>query len=239
MIKTLCKAVRGEKNMVKLVLLRHGQSTANLANEYTGWSDSLLTLEGEQQAIKAGNLLNEERIIFSELHTSILTRAIKTANIVLDCINQSNIQIEKTWRLNERHYGALRGLNKQWTREVYGKKEVALWRRSFTTVPPRMDKPDEEDRRYYAYPKSILPLAESLKNASDRIIPYWVDNIAPKLIHQKNQIIVAHGSTLRALIKYIEEISDSEIDGVEVENAIPIVYELDNRLKVISKRELR
>ncbi|MFT9098100.1 2,3-bisphosphoglycerate-dependent phosphoglycerate mutase [Liquorilactobacillus sp.] len=224
--------------MVKLVLLRHGQSTANLVNEYTGWSDSPLTLEGERQAKKAGVLLNTEKIIFTELHTSVLTRAIKTANIVLECINQNSIPVEKTWRLNERHYGALRGLNKQWTREIYGEKEVALWRRSFTTVPPRMSEPDE-DRRYSAYPKTILPLAESLKDASDRIIPYWIDSIAPKLIHQKNQIIVAHGSTLRALIKYIEEISDSAIDGVEVENAVPIIYELDSRLKIISKRELR
>ena len=224
--------------MVKLVLLRHGQSTANLANEYTGWSDSPLTVEGEQQAIKAGKLLDEEKIIFTDLHTSVLTRAIKTANIVLDCINQNSVPIKKTWRLNERHYGALRGLNKQWTVETYGKKEVALWRRSFTTVPPKMDKPDE-DRRYSAYPKTILPLAESLKDASDRIIPYWLDSIAPNLIHQKNQIIVAHGSTLRALIKYIEGISDSAIDGVEVENAVPIVYELDNKLKIISKRDLR
>ncbi|KRL02849.1 2,3-bisphosphoglycerate-dependent phosphoglycerate mutase [Liquorilactobacillus capillatus] len=223
--------------MVKLVLLRHGQSQANQANAYTGWTDSLLTQEGEQQALMAGKLLAKEGILFSAVHTSALVRAIKTANLVLEAVEQTDIPIQKSWRLNERHYGALRGVNKDYSRRLYGKHQVALWRRSYAAVPPLMKQPDYE-RRYAAFPESILPLGESLKMASNRIIPYWLDQIAPQLLHDKNQLIVAHGSTLRALIKYIEEISDAKIDGVEVENAEPIVYDLDNKLKVIAKKKL-
>ncbi|KRL04893.1 2,3-bisphosphoglycerate-dependent phosphoglycerate mutase [Liquorilactobacillus oeni] len=224
--------------MVKLVLLRHGQSIANKENEYTGWTDAPLTKKGEFQAKEAGELLRKTKITFKQLHTSVLSRAIKTADIVLDQIGQSNIPVLKSWRLNERHYGALRGLNKNWTRKVYGDRQVALWRRSFTTVPPLMDETDN-DRRYHAYPQSILPRAESLKMASDRIIPYWVDKIAPQLLHGNNQLIVAHGSTLRALIKYIEEIDDEEIDGVEVANGTPIIYELDNKLRIVKEKILK
>ncbi|KRM00260.1 2,3-bisphosphoglycerate-dependent phosphoglycerate mutase [Liquorilactobacillus satsumensis] len=224
--------------MVKLVLLRHGQSVANQKNEYTGWTDAPLTTKGELQAQLAGDLLHETKIVFQQLHTSVLSRAIKTAEIVLERIEQNNIPVLKTWRLNERHYGALRGLNKDWTRQEYGAKQVALWRRSFITVPPLMEFPDQ-DRRYASYPQSILPRAESLKMASDRIIPYWIDQIAPQLLHGHNQLIVAHGSTLRALIKYIEEIDDKDIDGVEVANGVPLIYDLDNKLRIQQKQVLR
>ena len=184
--------------MVKLVLLRHGESTANEANIYTGWSDVPLTIKGCEQAKVAGKKLKEE----------------------------------------ERHYGALRGLNKEFTKHKYGKHQVALWRRSFDTVPPMLDERIEEPK-YKKYPSTIIPRAESLKDAYNRILPYWVDEIAPELLHGNNQIVIAHGSTLRAMIKYIENISDEGIDGVEVANAEPIIYELDNKLRVISKKILK
>ncbi|MFT9214080.1 2,3-bisphosphoglycerate-dependent phosphoglycerate mutase [Liquorilactobacillus ghanensis] len=224
--------------MVKLVLLRHGQSLANQKNEYTGWTDSPLTEQGRQEARHAGQLLATTGIQFKALHTSLLSRAIETSYIVLEQIDQNWVPIKKTWRLNERHYGALRGLNKDKTREIYGKRQVALWRRSFATVPPLLPQVDQE-RRYQTWPETILPRAESLKMASERIIPYWLDEIAPALLHDKNQLMVAHGSTLRALIKYLENIDDRSIDGVEVENAVPIVYELDNKLRIKQKTSLK
>ena len=224
--------------MVKLVLLRHGQSIANQKNEYTGWSDVPLTALGEAQAHSAGRLLREEGIQFSDVHTSVLVRVIKTANIVLDEIDQLWIPEHKTWRLNERHYGALRGLNKDYTRQIYGKKQVALWRRSYYSVPPELEKFDN-DRRYASVPHDLLPLSESLEMASARIIPYWVDEIAPRLKAGKNQLVVAHGSSLRALLKYLERISDEGIDGVEVYNGEPIVYTLDDQtLEVLDKKVL-
>ena len=176
--------------MVKLVLLRHGQSIANQKNEYTGWSDVPLTALGEAQARAAGRLLKEEGIQFDDVHTSVLVRVIKTANLVLEEINQLWIPEHKTWRLNERHYGALRGLNKDYTRKAYGKKQVALWRRSYYSVPPALDRFDD-DRRYANIPHDLLPLSESLEMASARIIPYWDDEIAPRLKAGKNQLVVA------------------------------------------------
>ena len=223
--------------MVKLVLIRHGQSIANKEDVYTGWSDSPLTKKGISQARHAGKLLLHEKINFSDVHTSVLVRAITTANIVLDEIGQSCLPIHKTWRLNERHYGALRGLNKNRTREIYGEEQVALWRRSFYTVPPLLEKIDH-DRRYDRFPDVVVPRGESLKMAYDRIVPYWTDGIAPKLLNGENQLVVAHGSTLRAMIQFIEHISDQGIDGVEVANGTPIIYELDHRLKIVEKKIL-
>lgn len=224
--------------MVKLVLLRHGQSIANKKNEYTGWSDVPLTPLGESQAHAAGRLLKQEQIEFSDVHTSVLVRVIKTANIVLEEIDQLWIPQHKTWRLNERHYGALRGLNKDYTREKYGKKQVALWRRSYYSVPPELEKFDG-DRRYAHLSTDLLPLSESLEMASARILPYWNDEIAPRLKAGKNQLVVAHGSSLRALLKYLERISDQGIDGVEVYNGEPIVYTLDDKtLDIIDKKVL-
>ncbi|MGX5377955.1 2,3-bisphosphoglycerate-dependent phosphoglycerate mutase [Ligilactobacillus sp. LYQ135] len=224
--------------MVKLVLLRHGQSIANQKNEYTGWSDVPLTALGEAQAHTAGRLLKNENIQFSDVHTSVLVRVIKTANIVLEEIDQLWIPEHKTWRLNERHYGALRGLNKDYTRQKYGKKQVALWRRSYYSVPPQLEKFDD-DRRYNSIAHDLLPLSESLEMASNRILPYWEDQIAPKLKAGKNQLIVAHGSSLRALLKYLEKISDEGIDGVEVYNGQPIIYTLNEQtLDVLDKKVL-
>lgn len=219
-------------------MLRHGQSIANQKNEYTGWSDVPLTALGEAQAHTAGRLLKNENIQFSDVHTSVLVRVIKTANIVLEEIDQLWIPEHKTWRLNERHYGALRGLNKDYTRQKYGKKQVALWRRSYYSVPPQLEKFDD-DRRYNSIAHDLLPLSESLEMASNRILPYWEDQIAPKLKAGKNQLIVAHGSSLRALLKYLEKISDEGIDGVEVYNGQPIIYTLNEQtLDVLDKKVL-
>lgn len=225
--------------MVKLVLVRHGESVANKENTYTGWSDVPLTAQGVAQAKAAGRLLRQAKLQFSAVHTSVLIRAIKTANLVCEECAQLWLPLYKTWRLNERHYGALRGLNKDDTRKIYGKEQVALWRRSFYEVPPKLNAPDTDDRRYQRYPRSILPLAESLEMATQRLLPYWDDMIAPRLLRGENQLVVAHGSSLRALLKHIEHISDTGIDGVEVYNGEPIVYTLDQRLEVVDKRVLK
>ena len=224
--------------MPKLVFIRHGQSEWNLKNLFTGWEDVNLSEKGVEEAKEAGRKLKEAGIEFDQAYTSVLTRAIKTLHYALEESDQLWIPETKTWRLNERHYGALRGLNKEFPKHKYGKHQVALWRRSFDTVPPMLDERIEEPK-YKKYPSTIIPRAESLKDAYNRILPYWVDEIAPELLHGNNQIVIAHGSTLRAMIKYIENISDEGIDGVEVANAEPIIYELDNKLRVISKKILK
>ena len=222
----------------KLVFVRHGQSEWNLANKFTGWVDVNLSDKGVEEAKEAGRKIKEAGIKFDIAYTSILKRAIKTCNFALEYSDQMYVPVVKSWRLNERHYGALRGLNKEFTKRKYGNHQVALWRRSFDTVPPMLDERIEEPK-YKKYPSTIIPRAESLKDAYNRILPYWVDEIAPELLHGNNQIVIAHGSTLRAMIKYIENISDEGIDGVEVANAEPIIYELDNKLRVISKKILK
>lgn len=222
--------------MTYLVLLRHGQSEANRDNVYTGWSDVPLTQQGRAEAKRAGQLIEQTQIQFTDVHTSLLKRAITTADIVMDQVHQNWLPIHKAWRLNERHYGALRGQNKDKTREIYGVRQVALWRRSFKAVPPLLEA-TESDRRYVEL-GDIEPRGESLEMAYKRLLPYWIDEIAPRLLNGQNQLVVAHGSTLRALIKYLEEISDEGIDGVEVANGEPIVYQFDDQLKIISKKFL-
>lgn len=223
--------------MVELVLVRHGESTANYSNTYTGWSDVPLTANGVFQAQAAGIRLAAEHIQFAAVHTSMLKRAILTAYIIQDEIGQAYLPITKSWRLNERHYGALRGLNKDDSRQLFGVKQVAQWRRSYIAEPPQLvTKPRE--RAYARWPESVVPRGESLADASARLLPYWTDHVAPQLRAGKNQLIVAHGSTLRALIKYLEQISDADIDGVEVGNAEPIVYDMDRQLNIINKRIL-
>lgn len=220
--------------MVKLVLVRHGESTANADNEYTGWNDVDLTERGVSQAHEAAQLLAKIDFQPTAVHTSVLIRAIKTANIICDDLNWLYLPIYKTWRLNERHYGALRGHNKDDSRQEYGKHQVALWRRSYTAVPPALPQPDHDRRYAHLDPRSV-PLAESLAMASKRVMPYFQDQIAPELLNGHDQLIVAHGSTLRALLKYLEAIADDQIDGVEVDNGEPIVYEYDEHLKIINK----
>ena len=209
--------------VAKLVLVRHGESTANRDNEFTGWTDVPLTAKGKTQAHQVGQVLSRYQLTLDNVYTSYLQRAIITAYIIMDEMQHAWVPINKTWRLNERHYGALRGLNKDSAREKYGVNQVALWRRSYTAIPPLLEQVNPNRR----YSVNIEPRGESLKMASDRLIPYWTSNILPKLKAGQNVLIVAHGSTLRALIKYIEDISDDYIDGLEIGNGEPILYEYD------------
>lgn len=221
--------------MVDLYIMRHGQSIANRDNIFTGWSDVLLTNKGIKQAHDAGVLLKKQGVHFDNVHTSYLKRAIDTTNIVLEEIDQLYIPVDKSWRLNERHYGALRGLNKDQAKKDYGEWQVRQWRRSYTAIPPLL-KSNVSTRKY---PLGLEPLGESLQMATNRLIPYWQDNIAPKLMDGKNQLIVAHGSTLRALIKYLENIDDEDIMNVEVDNGSPIHYQLDDKLNIVKKESIK
>ena len=223
--------------MVKLVMVRHGESTANALNQYTGWNNVGLTQEGIVQAHVAAKKLKGSE--FDHVHTSVLKRAIITAYIIQDELNLNYVPITKSWRLNERHYGALRGLNKDRTRREYGVSQVHLWRRSFYSIPPQLQTPDPNVGPYKYLDRRSMPVAESLYQAYQRIIPYYVDQVAPRLLDGKNQLIVAHGSTIRALIKYIEGISDQDIDGVEVANGEPLVYDFDSKLNIINSNRTK
>ncbi|MCH5464879.1 2,3-bisphosphoglycerate-dependent phosphoglycerate mutase [Levilactobacillus tujiorum] len=220
--------------MATLVILRHGESVANRDNIFTGWNDVLLTAKGRQQAQAAGKLVAQTGLQFGAVHTSMLQRAIVTSNIVLEAIDQLYIPEYKSWRLNERHYGALRGKNKAKVREQVGDEQIKIWRRSFKTVPPLLDHL-VQDHRYDRFGPHIEPLGESLEMAYHRLMPYWVDQIAPRLLDGHNQLVVAHGSTLRALIKYLDGVADEDISRVEVANGEPIQYDFDDRLNVRRK----
>lgn len=220
--------------MPTLVIMRHGESQANRDNIFTGWSDVPLTNQGISQAHQAGKIIATSGIQFEAVHTSMLKRAILTTNIVLDEIGQSYIPEFKSWRLNERHYGGLRGKNKLAVKKQVGAKQLKIWRRSFSVVPPLLRVRDE-DPRYDRYGVQI-PLGESLQMAQSRLIPYWEDHIAPRLLDGHNQLVVAHGSTLRALIKFLEKISDADIPNVEVPNGKPIRYEFDRHLNILDKQ---
>lgn len=225
--------------MVKLVLVRHGESLANAANVYTGWNDVALTQKGRQQAKNAGELIKQIKDFRpTHIHTSVLSRAIVTANIVADVCNFLYLPMTKTWRLNERHYGALRGLNKDISRKVFGKQRVLMWRRSFDSVPPKQGSP-VIDRRYQKFDQKLMPRAESLHQTQLRLLPYYHDQIASRLLMGQDQLIVAHGSSLRALIKKLEVIDDHDIVKLEVPNAEPIIYEMDEKLKIVDKNILK
>jgi 2,3-bisphosphoglycerate-dependent phosphoglycerate mutase len=219
-----------------LVMMRHGESQANQDNIFTGWTDVGLTKLGRLQAQQAAQKIALQRFLFTDVHCSMLKRSIVTANIVCEELNQLYIPIHKTWRLNERHYGALRGLNKDVVKQQYGAKQVALWRRSYAAVPPQLNQPDH-DRRYERLGLNE-PLGESLQMTEARILPYWNDHIAGALLDGHNQLLVAHGSTLRALIKFLDQIPDDQIDHVEVNNGEPIMYEFDEHLNILSKQFL-
>ncbi|GKT04256.1 2,3-bisphosphoglycerate-dependent phosphoglycerate mutase [Furfurilactobacillus entadae] len=222
--------------MAELVIVRHGESTANRDQIYTGWTDVELTATGREQAHEAGQLVAKTGVAFTDVHTSVLKRAIETTHIVLDECHQLWVPEHKDWRLNERHYGALRGRNKEQTRQEFGVDQVALWRRSYTEVPPLLAQPEHiGDRKYASLPRSAMTRGESLKMASARLLPVWIDTIAPALLTGHNQLIVAHGSTLRALIKYLENVSDEDISRVEVPNAQPIHYTFDSQLRIVKK----
>lgn len=223
---------------MKLVLVRHGQSLWNLENKFTGWVDVDLSEKGVEEAKEAGRILKEEGILFDKAYTSVLKRAIKTLHFILEGCDQLWIPEEKSWRLNERHYGALQGLNKAETAEKYGDDQVHIWRRSYDTLPPKMDENSPlsqmDDRRYKD--KEIIPHSENLKVTLERVIPFWTDKIANDLLNNKNVIVAAHGNSLRALTKHLENISDSDIMGLEIKTGKPIIYELNEKLEILDKK---
>ncbi len=222
--------------MSKLVLIRHGESTANHDNIFTGWTDVPLTEKGISQAHVAGKQLSHSGIDFDIVYTSMLQRAIVTSYIILNEINQAWLPIVKSWRLNERHYGALRGLNKAETAQKYGDTQVREWRRSYTTVPPLLG--HEESSERYLKPGIKEPLGESAEMSWKRVQPFWEDQIAKQLRSEKNVLLVAHGSSIRVLLKFLDRISDDNFMKVEVGNGEPIIYNFDQQLKVISKSNL-
>ncbi len=223
--------------MHKLVLLRHGESVWNKENLYTGWTDVDLSEKGLQEAHEAGRLLREEGYVFDIAYTSVLKRAIRTLWIVLDEMDLMWIPIINSWRLNERHYGALQGLNKAQTAEQYGEKQVKLWRRSYDIRPPALTKDDPRwpghDPRYKDLAPEDIPLTECLKDTVARFLPFWHETIVPTLKAGKRVIIAAHGNSLRALVKYLDNISDEDIVELNIPTGIPLVYELDDDLKPI------
>lgn len=223
--------------MNKLVLIRHGESTWNKENRFTGWTDVDLSEKGISEAHEAGKLLKKEGYTFDLVFTSVLKRAIGTMDIVLEEMGLQNLPVKKSWRLNERHYGALQGLNKAETAEKYGEEQVKVWRRSYDVQPPALTKDDErypgKDPIYKDLSESDLPLTECLKDTVERFLPYWEKKIAPEVRSGKNVLIVAHGNSLRALVKYLDNISDEEITGLNIPTGVPLVYELDENLKPI------
>ena len=228
--------------MAKLVLIRHGQSEWNLSNQFTGWVDVDLSEKGVEEAKHAGELIKQAGLEFDQAYTSVLTRAIKTLHYVLEESGQLWIPEMKTWRLNERHYGALQGLNKKETADKYGADQVHIWRRSYDVLPPLLKATDEgsaaKDRRYADLDPRIIPGGENLKVTLERVIPFWEDHIAPDLLDGKNVVIAAHGNSLRALTKYIENISDADIMNLEMATGEPVVYDFDEKLNVNSKTQL-
>lgn len=223
--------------MKKIVLLRHGESTWNKENRFTGWTDVDLTPKGLQEARNAGQLLRAQGYVFDMAYTSVLKRAIRTLWIALDEMDQMWIPIHHTWRLNERHYGALQGLNKAETAAKYGDEQVLIWRRSYDTRPPALATDDDRypgtDPRYKDLPSKDIPLTECLKDTVERFLPYWNTTIAPQVLAGKSVIIAAHGNSLRALVKYLDDMSEEDILNCNIPTGIPLVYELENNLKPI------
>jgi 2,3-bisphosphoglycerate-dependent phosphoglycerate mutase len=223
--------------MYKLVLIRHGESLWNKANLFTGWTDVDLSEKGREEAISGGQLLQKEGYEFDIAYTSVLKRAIRTLWYVLDELDLMWIPVVRDWRLNERHYGALQGLNKAETAAKYGNDQVQIWRRSYDTRPPALEENDERypghDPRYASLSKSELPLTECLKDTVARFLPLWNEVIAPKIKEGKRVIIAAHGNSLRALVKHLDGIPEDEIVGLNIPTGVPLVYELDEKLKPI------
>jgi len=226
----------------KLVLLRHGQSQWNLENRFTDWVDVDLTEQGRAEAKAGGELMRAEGLTFDSAHTSVLKRAIRTLNAALDAMDQQWIPVTKTWRLNERHYGALQGLDKAETTAKHGEAQVKIWRRSYDIPPPAMTLDDPghpaNDVRYAKLDAAALPGTESLATTLDRVLPYWHDAIAPQLKAGQTVLVAAHGNSLRALYKYLTGIGEAEILEINIPTGIPLLFELDDQLKVISHRYL-
>lgn len=223
--------------MYKLVLVRHGQSTWNLENRFTGWTDVGLTDLGKEEAHEAGKLLREGGYVFDVAYTSVLRRAIQTLWIILQEMNLEWIPVTNAWQLNERHYGALQGLNKAETAEKFGEAQVKIWRRSYDTPPPALEIDDERhpkfDPRYTSLTPEQLPATESLKITLERVLPYWHSTLTPVIKSGKRVIIAAHGNSIRALVKYLDDISEAEITELNIPTGLPLVYELDEHLKPI------
>jgi 2,3-bisphosphoglycerate-dependent phosphoglycerate mutase len=226
-----------EKTMYKIVLMRHGESQWNLENRFTGWVDVDLTDKGREEAAAAGRLLKTEGFEFDLCYTSVLRRAIRTLWIALDELDQMYLPVIHNWRLNERHYGALQGLNKKETAAKFGDDQVMIWRRSYDTPPPALtvDSPmwPGLDPRYSGEPKDRLPLTECLADTVARVVPYWENEIVPNIRAGKKILITAHGNSLRSLVKYLDNIGDKEIVGLNIPTATPLVYELDESMKPI------
>jgi 2,3-bisphosphoglycerate-dependent phosphoglycerate mutase len=225
-----------------LVLVRHGQSTWNELNLFTGWRDVPLTRRGEEEARAAGQLMRESGLAFDVGHTSVLTRAVETANLALAELGQPWLAVQRHWRLNERHYGALQGKDKKATTEAYGAEQTHLWRRSYDVPPPPLadDDPDHprHDPRYRLLAPDALPATECLKDVLARVLPYWHDAIVPQLRAGLGVLVVAHGNSLRALVKHLEGIGDGEIAGLDIPTGVPRRYELDDDLRPISAEYL-
>jgi 2,3-bisphosphoglycerate-dependent phosphoglycerate mutase len=225
--------------MYKLVLVRHGQSTWNLENRFTGWTDVDLTELGKAEAAEAGALLKDGGYDFDIAYTSVLKRAVKTLNIIQDVMDRDWLPVVRAWQLNERHYGALQGLNKAETAKEYGDELVKIWRRSYDIPPPALESTDERhpkfDRRYASLTPGQLPATESLKITLDRVLPYWNSTLAPEIKSGKRLLVVAHGNSIRALVKYLDDMSEADIVGLNIPTGLPLVYELDENLKPIKK----
>jgi len=222
--------------MIKLVLIRHGESVWNKENLFTGWTDVDLSEKGNSEAIEAGKRLKEAGFSFDEAWTSVLKRAIRTLWLCLDTMDLMWIPVHRDWRLNERHYGALQGLNKSETAEKYGEEQVKIWRRSFDVPPPPLEKSDPRypgfDPRYSILSAQQLPLAESLKDTCQRTMPFWDEVVVPRLKTGTKMVLTAHGNSLRAIVKHLDGISDSEIVGLNIPTGIPLIYEFNHDLSV-------
>jgi 2,3-bisphosphoglycerate-dependent phosphoglycerate mutase len=225
-----------------LILLRHGQSQWNLENLFTGWTDVGLTDLGREEAVVAGELLAAEGFLPTDLHTSLLKRAIHTAELTLAEMDRSWIPVQRSWRLNERHYGALQGLNKAETAERHGADQVLIWRRSYDIPPPPLEVDDDRhpshDPRYADLPADDLPATEALSDVVSRMLPYWFESIVPQLAEGRVPMVAAHGNSLRALVKHLDDVSEDDIVGLNIPTGIPLVYELDAEMKPVSSRYL-
>ncbi|MDR1224893.1 MAG: 2,3-diphosphoglycerate-dependent phosphoglycerate mutase [Tannerella sp.] len=222
--------------MKRIVLLRHGESVWNLENRFTGWTDVDLTEKGITEAVKAGDLMKKEGFAFEKAYTSYLKRAVKTLDCVLDRMNLDWLPVEKSWRLNEKHYGALQGLNKSETAQKYGDEQVLVWRRSYDKAPMALETDDprnpRKEIRYKGIPENDIPLTESLQDTVNRILPYWKETIFPSLQQADQILVTAHGNSLRGIIKYLKNISDEDIVHLNLPTAVPYVFEFDGSLNL-------
>lgn len=227
---------------MQLVMVRHGTSTWNQENRFTGWWDVPLASEGIEEAVSAGKLLKEANFDFDVVYTSVLRRAVTTYNIICDEINSHHVPVIKSWRLNERHYGGLTGLNKAETTEKHGEAKVKIWRRSYDIPPPPMEENDQRaprnDPKYKYVAKQVLPLTESLKDTQARALPFFYDHIVTDMLQGKNVLVVAHGNSLRSIVKVLDNISDDDITSLNIPTGIPLVYDFDKDFKVLNKQYL-